>query len=123
MTTVLTRLFTGYVETVTAHVRVAQPGGQVTDIYPGRSIYANFQNQPTSAISITTHGAEDLYVFLADWNGTEQVTLRLFVNPLVLFIWLGGLLMLLGGAVCWWPERQRAPAPVAARPERIEVAI
>jgi cytochrome c-type biogenesis protein CcmF len=113
----------GDVETVTAHLRVAQPGGTVTDIYPGRSIYAAFQNQPTSAISITTHGAEDLYVFLADWNGTEQVTLRFFVNPLVLFIWLGGLLMVLGGAICWWPERARAPTLVAAPAERIEVAV
>jgi cytochrome c-type biogenesis protein CcmF len=113
----------GEVETVTAHLRVVQPGGATADIYPGRSIYASFQNQPTSAISITTHGVEDLYVFLADWNGTEQVTLRLFVNPLVLFIWLGGVLMLLGGAICWWPERRRAPMPVAAAAERIEVAV
>jgi cytochrome c-type biogenesis protein CcmF len=113
----------GDVETVTAHLRVTESGGAVTDIYPGRSIYANFQNQPTSAISITTHGAEDLYVFLADWNDTGQVTLRLFVNPLVLFIWLGGLLMLLGGAICWWPERQRVPAPVTTPSERIEVAV
>jgi cytochrome c-type biogenesis protein CcmF len=109
------------VETVTAHLRVSSGGASVTDIFPGRSIYANFQNQPTSAISITTHGLNDLYVFLADWNGTQNVTLRVFLNPLVPLVWLGGLLMLLGGLVCWWPERRRTQVLIEARPARIEV--
>ncbi len=111
------------VETVTAHLRITSHGQPVADIYPGRSVYANFQNQPTSAISITTHGLQDLYVFLADWNGVDSVTLRLFLNPLVPLIWLGGLLMLCGGVVCWWPERRRARALIEARPARIEVAV
>jgi cytochrome c-type biogenesis protein CcmF len=111
------------VETVTAHLRITSHGQPVADIYPGRSVYANFQNQPTSAISITTHGLQDLYVFLADWNGVDSITLRLFLNPLVPLIWLGGLLMLCGGVVCWWPERRRARALIEARPARIEVAV
>ncbi len=113
----------GDVETVTAHLRVSSPGGARSDIYPGRSIYANFQNQPTSHISITTHGVQDLYVFLADWDGTSSVTLNVFVNPLVPLVWLGGLLMLAGGVSCWWPERRRVAALVEPRAERVEVAV
>jgi cytochrome c-type biogenesis protein CcmF len=111
------------VETVTAHLRVTNGGRRVADIYPGRSIYANFQNQPTSQISITDFGLRDLYVFLADWDGTSTVTVRVFVNPLVPLVWFGGLMMLAGGITCWWPERRRVKALVEARPQRIEVAV
>jgi len=31
------------------------------------------------------------------------------LTPLV---WLGGLLMLVGGIICWWPERRRLRVPV-----------
>jgi cytochrome c-type biogenesis protein CcmF len=113
----------GDVETVTAHLRVTSGGQTLGDIYPGRSIYANFQDQPTSSISITTYGLQDLYVFLADWDGSSTVTIRVFVNPLVPLIWLGGVLMLLGGVICWWPERRRVGALVEPRPQRIEVAV
>jgi cytochrome c-type biogenesis protein CcmF len=115
----------GDVETVTAHLRISDGGRTVEDIYPGRSIYANFENQPTSDISITTHGLRDLYVFLADWNGADQVTLRVFLNPLVPLIWLGGLVMLLGGIICWWPERRRVVASplLESRVARMEVAV
>jgi cytochrome c-type biogenesis protein CcmF len=111
------------VETVAAHLRVTRDGHYVADIYPGRTVYAGFPDQPTSDISITTYGLRDLYVFLADWNGTQTVTLQVFLNPLVELVWVGGLLMLAGGIFCWWPERRRAAALLEARPERVEVAV
>ncbi len=113
----------GDVETVTAHVRVSSGGHYLADVYPARKIYTNFQNQPTSEIAIATYGLQDLYVFLADWNGTTSVTLNVFANPLVSLIWLGGVLMLLGGVACWWPERRRAPTLLEARPQRVEVVV
>ncbi len=76
-------------------------------IYPGRVFYRNFDNQPASLISITTFGLTDVYVFLANWNGNTEATIRVFVNPLTPLVWYGGALMLIGGIVCWWPERRR----------------
>jgi len=99
------------VEIITAQLQVWHDGQLQQYIYPGREFYPNFGNQPASIISITTHNLTDLYVFLADWNGPSQATIRVFVNPLVPLVWLGGLLMLLGGITCWWPERRKRKPP------------
>jgi len=115
------------VETVTAQLQLWQQGQFQRYIYPGRNFYPNFANQPASVISITTSGMTDVYVFLADFNGASEATIRVFVNPLVPLVWAGGLLMLLGGAICWWPgQRRRQVAPgvtarVARSPEEVAV--
>jgi cytochrome c-type biogenesis protein CcmF len=95
------------VEILTAQLQVWHDGGLQQYIYPGRQLYTSFANQPASLISITTYGLTDLYVFLANWNGPSEATIRVFVNPLVPLVWLGGLVMLLGGIICWWPERRK----------------
>ncbi|MDQ2903220.1 MAG: heme lyase CcmF/NrfE family subunit [Chloroflexota bacterium] len=94
-------------DVVMSQIQIWRDGQLQQYIYPGRQMYQNFANEPASMISINTFGLTDLYVFLADWQGPGQATIRVFVNPLVSLVWFGGLLMLLGGVICWWPERQR----------------
>src|SRR6266516_1528649 len=101
------------VDAVTAQLQIWQDGRLLRYIYPGRQFYRNFENQPTSQISISTFGLTDVYVFLADWQGAASATIRVFINPLTSLVWLGGLLMLVGGIICLWPERRsrlRMPA-------------
>ncbi|MGH2482523.1 MAG: cytochrome c-type biogenesis CcmF C-terminal domain-containing protein, partial [Ktedonobacteraceae bacterium] len=91
--------------------------GQLQEyIYPARQFYPHFQNEPASQISITDENLTDLYVFLADWQGAGQASIRVFLNPLVPLIWYGGLLMLFGGIICWWPERRRRSTSVREAP-------
>ena len=97
------------VEILTAQLQVWRDGQLQQFIYPGRQLYTSLANQPTSLISITTYGLTDLYVFLADWNGASEATIRVFVNPLVPLVWLGGIIMLVGGIICWWPPRRKRP--------------
>jgi cytochrome c-type biogenesis protein CcmF len=112
----------GGVEAIKTHfaVRSGGVGGQkLADIYPGQQIFPHFPNQPTSMIPITTFGFTDLYVFLGAYDGMQSASIRVFVNPLVPFVWMGGVLMILGGIACWWPERRRAGTLVEARKERM----
>ena len=103
------------VEILTAQLQVWHDEQLQQFIYPGRQLYTSFANQPTSLISITTYGLTDLYVFLADWNGASKATIRVFVNPLVPLVWLGGIMMLLGGIICWWPSRRKRPISDSVR--------
>ncbi len=112
------------VEVIRTHFLVSRGGQKIGDVYPGQRVFPGFENQPASIVSITTYGANDLYVFLAGFNGTSSATIQVFFNPLVPLVWLGGILMLLGGIACWWPER-RVTAPLRERvaASRVEVAV
>jgi len=81
------------------------------------------RDYPNSAAAIATPAVrtslgEDLYVtLLASDPATGAVTLHLFVNPLVVWIWIGGAIVGVGSAFAIWPERRAAPV-VAAQDNR-----
>jgi cytochrome c-type biogenesis protein CcmF len=60
--------------------------------------------------------AEDLFVIVNQFNADGSVSVKTLVNPLVNFIWLGGLLFVLGSIVTMWPDarEQRRLARQAA---------
>jgi cytochrome c-type biogenesis protein CcmF len=90
-------------ETIVSQIQIWRNGKLQGYIYPGRVIYRNYNSQPASLISITTFGATDLYIYLENWNGLSQADIRIFINPLVPFVWYGALLMIIGGVFCWCP--------------------
>jgi cytochrome c-type biogenesis protein CcmF len=89
-----------------SQLQIWQNGQLLGYIYPGRVVYTHFGNQPTSTIPIKTFGVTDLYVILDQANGLNQASFHVFLNPLVPFIWYGGIIMCLGGIICWWPQHQ-----------------
>ena len=112
------------VETIQTHFVVSRDGHKLDDIYPGSRIFPGFEGQPTSKVSITTYGLQDVYVFLAGYDGTKSASLNVFINPLVSLVWLGGILMLMGGIFCWWPERRKmTPLLEKTRLAPVEVAV
>jgi len=115
---------TNGIQTILAHFTVSQQGQTLGTIAPGQRIFPGFETQPTSIVSITTYGLRDLYVFLSSVDGTSTASIRIFVNPLVSLIWMGGLILLAGGIFCWWPERRRTVRLVeASQPERVEARV
>jgi len=108
-------------EIIMAQLQIWRDGQLQQYIYPGRTFYHSFQDQPASQISITSIGLTDFYVVLENFSGPAEATIHIYVNPLTSLVWYGGLLMLLGGIICWWPERrkvmvtQRVPRPTAAK--------
>jgi cytochrome c-type biogenesis protein CcmF len=105
-----------------------EPGVKVVDgllsvngerLLPEKQYFDNFPQQPSTKVGLRSTPFEDLYVVLEDWNGdgpTAQVGVAVFVNPLVSWIWAGGVLLLFGTLITLWPtpvtSRQRASVTV-----------
>ena len=79
-----------------AEVAVLRNGQFVTTLAPEKRSYPA-EGQAVSKTAIRTTGTSDLYVALGDERENGRWVLRAYVNPLAPFIWLGGIVMALGG--------------------------
>ncbi|MGZ6315978.1 MAG: heme lyase CcmF/NrfE family subunit, partial [Anaerolineales bacterium] len=67
---------------------------------------------------------DDLYVILVDWQpaSTNGATFKIFVNPLVNWLWIGALVFLVGIIFAAWPRQEaeltREPVRQAATQEK-----
>jgi cytochrome c-type biogenesis protein CcmF len=94
---------------------VTRGGSPVVRLEPAKRIY-DAPPQPTTEAGIHNSWRGDLYVVLGDAQGAGGgFAVRLYFNPLVRFIWIGALVMFIGGAVSLSDRRLRIGAPVRAR--------
>ena len=112
------------VEPLADDARVIETRAELTYAGPQsgslRTALRDYPNSPTAIATpaVRTSLGEDLYVtLLASDPVTEAVTLHLFVNPLVVWIWIGGAIVGIGSTFAIWPERRRVTVP-AAQPHR-----
>jgi cytochrome c-type biogenesis protein CcmF len=71
--------------------------------------------QPTTEAAIYPFLTGDLYVVLGDEDRGGSRTVRLYFNPLAPLIWIGALIMFIGGAISLSDRRYRVGAPRLAR--------
>ena len=97
---------------------VTENGKPLTTLYPERRFYKASQQMATMVANRSTL-KEDLYVVYEGVNeDTGRPIIKVHLNPLVMWIWLGWLTMVGGTMLCMVPEAARvplaAPAPVRA---------
>jgi cytochrome c-type biogenesis protein CcmF len=97
---------------VMAQVDVFENGRFVETMEANKRFYRNFERQPATGIPIRSTMLDDLYVVLAGWDGTQSASFLVFLNPLMMWIWLGGIVLVIGTFICLWPD------PVVARQPR-----
>jgi cytochrome c-type biogenesis protein CcmF len=68
----------------------------------------------TTGVALRSTPRDDLYVILAGWTQDGRATLRLLVNPLVMWMWVGGLVLSVGAIVAMLPEARPRTARVPA---------
>jgi cytochrome c-type biogenesis protein CcmF len=68
--------------------------------------------EPSTEVGIRTTAKLDTYVVLAGVRG-DVAELRVTFNPLVVWVWIGGALMAIGGLVVMWPQAERRRASQA----------
>ena len=97
-----------------AHIALMSGDRVKSVMTPEQRIYPA-DGQDVSVTAIRTTGFQDLYLALGDNRGNGRWTLRAYVSPLAPFIWLGGLVMGLGGMLSLWGRlRVRATLPATA---------
>jgi cytochrome c-type biogenesis protein CcmF len=99
-----------------AVVSVYQDGEYVSDLYPRRDFYYESQ-QPMTIPGVRSTWEDDLYILLVDWKpiSAEGATFKVFVNPLINWLWVGGFVFILGTMVAAWPTFDPEPVRVNQR--------
>jgi cytochrome c-type biogenesis protein CcmF len=96
-----------------ADLVVERAGRIVALMHPSRRAFTT-QDVTTTDTAIQTNGLRDLYTVLGD-ERDGQAVLRLYVNPLAPWIWLGALVMAAGGVLSLIARRLRLSIPVRPR--------
>jgi len=89
-----------------ATLSVYRKGKKLGTLRPERNLYRN-QEQPTTEVAIRSTLVEDLYVILAQYEEDGRATFKVLINPLIVWIWIGGFVVLAGGViVVMWPNKR-----------------
>jgi cytochrome c-type biogenesis protein CcmF len=90
-----------------ATLSIFQGEGQVDLLVPERHFHHRAQ-QFVSEVAIRTTLKDDLYVALIDWEGADPtIVLRVIISPLMVWMWVGGAILLLGTVIAIWPSRHK----------------
>jgi cytochrome c-type biogenesis protein CcmF len=85
--------------------------------------------EPITEVGIHSTPKLDTYVVLAGVRGNDIAELRVTFNPLVMWVWTGGFVMMIGGLIVMWPQAERRPvqagyaATIKARHAPAEVPV
>lgn len=91
--------------TTTATLSVYTGQKLVAELTPAK-FFSNSYGQSVTEVDVRTTLIEDLYISLVGWDDNDTATFQVLVNPLVVWIWIGGGVILLGGLIAFWPERR-----------------
>ena len=87
---------------VVARVAVYDNGTPVGILEPEKRMYFQ-QEQPATVPAIASSLREDLYVILAGIEPDRSAALKVYLNPLVNWIWIGGFVFIVGNLLVLWP--------------------
>ncbi|MBI5964624.1 MAG: heme lyase CcmF/NrfE family subunit [Chloroflexi bacterium] len=92
-----------------AVVDVYENGIYLGELTPRIDFYFDSQQNMTIPGNRSTF-RDDLYIILVDWQPTTAMgaTFKIYVNPLVNWLWIGSMLFLLGVIFAAWPDRDPA---------------
>ncbi|RZT93796.1 cytochrome c-type biogenesis protein CcmF [Rivibacter subsaxonicus] len=104
-------------EVARGHVEVTRGERKVADMYPEKRLYL-VQRMPMTEAAIHTRLDRDLYVSLGEVVDGDAWVVRVYVKPFIAWIWLGCLIMGLGGLLAIsdrrYRERSRSRAAIGA---------
>ncbi len=91
-----------------AVINVSKNGKDLGQLYPRRDFYYDSQ-QPMTIPGVRSTIEDDLYVILVNWEqiSASSATFKVFHNPLINWLWIGGILLIFGSFIAAWPDEER----------------
>jgi cytochrome c-type biogenesis protein CcmF len=100
---------------VWANLTVLKGDNVLTELHPGQRFYPN-QQSPFASVDARYHLGEDLYAILSTFERDgSSATIKVMINPMMAWIWIGGCVILLGVLVAVLPERRLAMLTARAK--------
>ena len=111
-------------EVLVAEVQVTRDGHALGRVTPSLNLYPG-ASEPIGTPSIKYGVLKDLYASVIGFEADagDRATFRFFLNPGVMWLWVGGGVMALGALLAAWPARRRTVAPEAPAPERVLLEV
>ena len=95
-----------------ANIRVRRGGSDMGVLSPRMNHYKTMA-QPIGTPAVRSSALEDLYMSLVNMDD-GKASVRVIVEPFVYWLWIGGLVMALGGVFGFWPSAARRKAKAEA---------
>ena len=103
-----------------AVLTVSKNGRDRGELYPRRDFYYDSQ-QPMTIPGVRSTIEDDLYIILVNWEQISSLgaTFKVFHNPLINWLWFGGILLVIGSFIAAWPDPEKeielAPSRIMRR--------
>ncbi len=89
-----------------ARLALSKDGRPVGILTPEKRMYFQ-QEQPATIPAVSSTLREDFYVILVGLEEDRSVALKVYINPLVNWIWIGGFVFVIGSTLLLWPLPER----------------
>ena len=92
-------------------------GAELGMLEPAKAVFRLREEQPMTLPAVRSTPLEDLYALLGTYGmgsadaggaGGESATVKIYVNPLVSYVWLGMIVLVLGTLIAAWPDGREA---------------
>jgi cytochrome c-type biogenesis protein CcmF len=90
-------------------LRISDGDRSLGQMFPAKAFYTGFEEQATTTVAIRTNAMEDLYIVLTNYD-SKSASFLLVVNPMVVWLWIGGVIVLVGTIFTMWPRPATQPA-------------
>jgi cytochrome c-type biogenesis protein CcmF len=94
-----------------ANLTLFEDGREIDSIAPEKNIYkyeGNREINQETEVALRSTYKDDLYIILSSFNPDGSATIRAMINPMVNWIWIGGLVLLLGAIITIWPSGRKS---------------
>ena len=69
-------------------------------LFPEKRIYIHQDNQQHAEVMLISSLLRDIYIILGSLDENGQATMKIRINPMVNFVWIGISILFLGGLLC-----------------------